>query len=111
MVAPEFQITNDTSVAGFVNYMQQQFNLTLQEHNNIDMRCDYAPLYALVADSGKLLDEINLVIAAGQISTNKLARMKTALDTVAIKDDNGKRNRIMAALTLVIASPEFAVQK
>ena len=111
MVAPEFQITNDTSVAGFVNYMQQQFNLTLLEHNNIDMRCDYAPLYALVADSGKLLDELNLIIAAGQISASKLARMKTALDTIAIKDDNGKRNRILAALTLIIASPEFAVQK
>ena len=117
MVAPEFQITNDTSVAGFVNYMQQQFNLTLIEHNNIDLRCNYAPLYALADDSAKLLDEVNLVLASGQISATNITRMKAAIDEIAIKDtattkDNtGRRNRIWAALTLVIASPEYVVQK
>ncbi len=115
LVAPEFQITNDSSVAGFVNYMENNvFNLSLLEHNNIDFRCDYEPLYKLAGDSAALLAEINLVLAAGQVSDMNIALMKGALDTITVKDANdrdGRRKRIHAALTMVIASPEYIVQK
>ena len=113
LVAPEFQITTEISVAAFVNFMQQRFNLALIEHNNVDYRVDHSPLLALAteASSMKLIEEINLVLAAGQIPDATVSQMATAVDTISNKDLNGQRNRVQAALTLVIASPEYVVQK
>ena len=113
MVAPEFQITTEISVAAFVNFMQERINLALIEHNNVDYRVDHSPLIALAteASSQKLVDEVNLVIAAGQIPDATAAAMATAIDTISNKDLAGQRNRVQAALTLVFASPEYVVQK
>ena len=109
--APEFQITNETSVAGFVNYMHSTINSSLLESPSIDIRANYAPLLALADNAGALLEEINLVLASGQVPPAVLTQMKTAVDTITVKDLAGRRNRVLAALTLVIASPEYIVQK
>ena len=113
MVAPEFQITTEISVAAFVNFMQSRFNLSLIGHTNPDYRVDYTPLLALASEAGsqKLIEEINLVLAAGQIPDGRVAQMAAAVDTIPNKDAGGQRNRVQAALTLVIASPEYVVQK
>jgi hypothetical protein len=51
------------------------------------------------------------VLAANQVSSTTLATLKTALDSVSVTTDTGKLNRIYAAITLVMASPEYIVQK
>ncbi|MBI2771867.1 MAG: DUF1800 domain-containing protein [Burkholderiales bacterium] len=107
LTGPEFQITTESSVAGYVNYMQRAVAGT----GIGDVRANYASLLALVADSAALLAEINLVLAAGQVSAATLATLKTALDTISVTTDTGKNNRINAALTLMLASPEYIVQK
>jgi hypothetical protein len=66
---------------------------------------------ALVNDSAALLAELNVLLAAGQISAATLASMKTALDTMPVTTDAGKTNRVLAALLLVLACPEYLVQK
>ena len=111
LMAPEFQITNETSVAGFVNYMHSTINSSLLESQSIDIRANYAPLLALADNAGALLEEINLVLASGQVPPAVLTQMKSAVDTITVKDLAGRRNRVLAALTLVIASPEYIVQK
>jgi len=107
LTGPEFQITTESSVAGYVNFMQR----AVAGAGIGDVRADYAGLRALVTDSAALLDEINLVLAAGQVSPTTLAALKTALDTIPITTETGKNNRINAALTLVLASPEYLIQK
>ena len=107
LVGPEFQITNESSVAGYVNFMQNAVN----GQGVGDLQADYASLIPLAADAGALLDELNLVLAASQISAPTLATLKSALDTVPTDTDAGKLNRIYAALVLVLASPEYIVQK
>ena len=106
MVAPEFQITNESSVVGYVNFMQRMVSTGIG-----DVKGSYASLGSLAADSAALLDEINLVLAADSLSTTTLAPLKSALDTIAVATDAGKSNRIYAALTLVTAAPEFIAQK
>ena len=54
---------------------------------------------------------INLVLAAGQVPAARLATLKTALDTISASTDTGKLNRVKAALTLVLAAPEYIAQK
>jgi uncharacterized protein (DUF1800 family) len=109
LVGPEFQITTESSVAGYLNYMQTVIPATGSGQS--DVRPDYASLLALADDSLALLAEINLVLAAGQVSAATLATLKTALDSIATGTDAGRRNRVHAALLLVLASPEYIVQK
>ena len=106
LVAPEFQITNESSVVGYVNFMQRMVSTGIG-----DVKANYASLVPVAADSAALLDEINLVLAADTLSSATLASLKSALDTVPAATDAGKNNRIYAALTLIAAAPEFIAQK
>lgn len=106
MVAPEFQITNESSVVGYVNYMQ-----TAVSKGVGDVKADYSALLPLADSAQALLDELNTVLAAGQLSSATIALMKGGLDTMASGTDTARLNRIYAALTLVLAAPEFIVQK
>lgn len=104
---PEFQITTESSVAGYVNFMQR----AISGVGIGDVRADYTSLLVLVNDSAALLNEINLVLAAGQVSADTLANLKTALDTILVTTPAGQLNRVHAALTLVMAAPEYIAQK
>lgn len=104
MVAPEFQITNEPSIVAYINYMQ-----TLIANGAGEAKADYSTLTAIAADSQALLGELNLVLAANQISAATIAQMKTALDTIATTTTAGINNRIYAAILLVMASPEYLV--
>jgi len=108
LAAPELQITTESSTAGYVNFMQRAIAGTPIG----DTRADYTlSLVPLATDSAALLAEINLVIAANQVSSDTLATLKTALDSISVTTSAGKLNRVHAALTLVMASPEYIVQK
>ena len=107
LVAPEFQITNESSIAGYVNFMQR----VISGAGVGDVRADYSSLLALVADPMALLNELNLVLASNQIPPATLASLKTALDTISITTTTGKNNRVYAAVLLVMASPAYLAQK
>ena len=104
LVAPEFQITNEPSVIAYVNYLQ-----SVIANGAGDAKPDYGAFTALAADNQALLAELNLVLAAGQISAATLGRMKTALDTISAATAAGLNSRVYAAVTLVMASPEYLV--
>ncbi|MBX3593053.1 DUF1800 family protein [Sphingomonas sp.] len=100
LVAPELQITNEISTVGYVNYMQSVVG------NATDLRTDYAELVALAGDSQALIDRVNLVIAANQVSAATIASIKAAVDSSTVTG-----NRIAIAILLVMASPEYLTLK
>ena len=102
MVAPEFQITNEQSVVAYINYMQG-----LVANGTGDVKPDYADLVAKAADAGALVDEVALVLAAGQLSAATLAAIKAAVESVAGTATNGPINRVGIAILLTLASPDF----
>jgi uncharacterized protein (DUF1800 family) len=104
LVAPEFQITNEPQVIAYVNYMQ-----SVIVNGAGEAKPDYSSLTTLATDSAALLAELNLVLAANQVSAATLASMKTALDTISTATNAGLLNRIYAAIVLVMASPEYLV--
>ena len=106
LVAPEFQITSEPSVIAYVNYMQ-----ALITGGAGEAKPDYSSLTPLATDSQALLNELNLVLAANQISAATIGQMKAALDTIAVTTNTGINNRIYAAILLVMASPEYLVQR
>ena len=107
LVAPEFQIDNESSVVGAVNYLQR----AMSGAGVGDLLADYSPLLALADDSAALLAEINLVLAAAQLSPATLATIATAVATMPAGNDPNRLKRIYASLTLVVAAPEFVVLK
>lgn len=107
LAAPEFQLTNESSVAGYVNYMQN----AIAGSGIGDVRADYTALLALATDSQNLLDEMNLLLAAGHLSAATLVTAKSALDAIPAATDTNKMNRVLTAVLLVMAAPEYLVQK
>ena len=106
LVAPEFQIANESSVVGCINFMQRAVAGSVA-----DITPDYTSLLALADDARALIDEINLVLAANQLGATTAATLTAAVQTMPAGTDALRRNRIHAALVLVLAAPEFLVQK
>lgn len=106
LVAPEFQITNESSVVGYVNYMQKAVSNGVS-----DVNADYSSLMPLADNAAALLAELNLVLAAGQIGSSNLQNLVNAVNSMPSGTDNRRKQRIYAALTLVLAAPEFIVLK
>lgn len=106
LVAPEFGITNESSVVGYVNYMQRAVSKGVA-----DVLPDYSSLLPLADNATALLDEINLVLAAGQIGESTLNLLRNAIKGMPSGSEASRKNRIYAALTLVLAAPEFIVLK
>jgi uncharacterized protein (DUF1800 family) len=108
LVAPEFQITNESSAVGYINFMQR---VVANGSAVGDVKADYSSLLPLADNAASLLAEVNLVLAAGQISAPNVATMQTALDSMPSGTDAARNNRIYAALTMVLAAPEYVVLK
>lgn len=104
LVAPEFQITNEQSVVGYVNYMQG-----LVANGAGDAKPDHADLVARAADAGALVDEINLVLAAGQLSPATVAAIRAAVESAPAPTPTATGNRVPIAMLLTLASPDYLV--
>jgi hypothetical protein len=76
-----------------------------------DVKASYSTLLPLADTADALLAEINLLLAANQLSSATLATVVTAIASMPSGTDTARNNRIYAALTLVLAAPEFLVQK
>lgn len=55
------------------------------------------------------MDEINLLLAAGQLSPATLAEIRTAVESVSLARSDGPINRVGIAIMLALASPDYLV--
>ena len=76
-----------------------------------EVTANYSSLIPLASDASALLSEINVVVAAGQISASNLAMMIAAVNSIPTNNAAAMNNRIHAALLMVMASPEYITQK
>ncbi|MEY2952048.1 MAG: hypothetical protein RLZZ401_135 [Pseudomonadota bacterium] len=106
LTAPEFQITNESTVAGYLNFMVNTVRAGFQ-----DVVPDYAAELALVNDTTALTDRLNLLLCAGQLSAATLSSIRTALASISTATSTGQTNRLYAAILLTMASPQYIVQK
>jgi uncharacterized protein (DUF1800 family) len=126
--APEFQIVNESTVGGYLNFMQNTIRAGLYcpqptvpeaAYTNYlpDIQANYANELALVADPVALVNRLNLLLAAGKISASNQALIVAALSSMAINSTtaatqvNQKMDRISAAVLMVMASAEYLIQK
>jgi hypothetical protein len=76
-----------------------------------DVAANYTFELTLAADAPSLLAHLNLRLAGGAINSITLAELGTAVATIAATTDAGKLNRVRAAILLVMAAPEYLIQK
>jgi uncharacterized protein (DUF1800 family) len=86
MVAPEFQITHEVSVANYTNFMQQVVGngIGFNTMGRPDVRADYKDLVTLAEDPAALVNQINLRLAGNQISAANAGAIAAAVATVKI---------------------------
>ncbi len=126
-LAPEFQLVNESSVGGYLNYMQNVVRNGIYVNapesiasgsnsatNGYDITATYVTELTLVADATALVNRLNLLLCAGQLSAATQKLIVDALNATAVtatSTDSVKLNRIGAAVLLVMASSEYLIQK
>lgn len=124
LVAPEFQITDETSVAGWLNLVKSVIDAggigdVDTATGRRDIEIDWTALAGLAADPGALVDRLILLMAPGQVSVTLRNQIRTAVETIAIPAGPAtqltsvaaRTNRARLAVLLLAASPEFALQR
>ncbi|MES2583061.1 MAG: DUF1800 domain-containing protein [Pseudomonadota bacterium] len=124
--APEFQLVNESSVGGYLNYMQgvirngifvnapDQPQSASNATNGYDITANYAAELALVLDTPALVKRLGLVLCAGQLSAATQTLIVAALNATTVtaaSTEAVKLNRVAAAVLLVMASSEYLIQK
>jgi len=110
LVAPELQITTETSVAGFVNVMQTVVS-SATGFLGSDLTPDYSELLALGADINALAAQAEWLLAANRLSASSRATIRSALAQMPELTETQRRNRVCAAVLLTLVCPEALVQQ
>jgi uncharacterized protein (DUF1800 family) len=121
LVAPEFQIVDEVTVAGYLNTMQTTIDAGIGANvtGGRDVRPNYAAEIALADDPNALVDRVNLLLLGGQMSPTLRGRIVEAVRGVAIPGGNAtpaqiataRTNRAKLAIYMTMASSEYLVQR
>ena len=79
-----------------------------------DIKAAYTAELALVLDPTALVNRLNLLLCAGQLSSATRTLIVNALSATAVTSGSSatvKRNRVCAAVLMVMACAEYLVQK
>lgn len=128
--APEFQIVNESTVAQYANMLERHlldgvwvhapdrpdydFATPSPASGYGDMPVDYSREIAVAHDARALVERLNLLMCAGQLSAQTVARLVAALDTVPVHAGapaRDKQIRVARALLMLMLCPEYLVQK
>lgn len=115
LVAPEMQMTNVSSVVGYINYLQNAIGSNAQ--GGPDLFSSYAAEISLAATPDQLMDRINLLLMYGQMSTSLYNQIESAVAAIPIPtgDQNAINaallSRVQTAIYLTVASPDYAAQE
>jgi uncharacterized protein (DUF1800 family) len=119
MVAPEMQIVSESSVAGYANFIQSTVESGVGKTFNgkRDIQPDYSEQMTLANSPEKLVDYLDTLLTAGQLSAVSRKRIVDAVAGVNIpannptNAENARRNRVKLGVLLTMVSPEYLVQK
>ncbi|WP_081310483.1 DUF1800 domain-containing protein [Pseudoalteromonas luteoviolacea] len=131
LVAPELQITNASSIPGYINFMTY-FVMGQQQEADVDelkeefdeigvefdlqkalqsFRPNYDPLLEIADSPTELVAYLDLLLCAQQLSDQTKQNITTALSKVPSDEDDGLLPRVHLAILMVMSSPDYLVQK
>jgi len=115
LVAPEFQIANEVTVATYANTLQNWipngFGSTATGQTGPDIRISATAARALATDVNKLVDHVSLMLTSNTMSTATRDSIRAAVGSISATGTNAVANRVNLALFMTMTSPDFLVQK
>jgi uncharacterized protein (DUF1800 family) len=113
LVAPEFQITDDTTAISVANFFRTAVFAVANTTANGQkvLAPNYTAELALVSNIPALLDRLSLLMTAGQMSAATRARITTTLNALPVTTAAQQLERIQTAVLLVATSPDGATQR
>ena len=124
--APEFQLVNESTVGGYLNYMQitMRYGLFVARPASApnpftgpydkDISASFTQELAIVGDAAALVARLNLVMCAGRLSPATVTTMVTALNArplTASSSNDEKLDRVCGAVLMVLGCAEYLIQK
>jgi uncharacterized protein (DUF1800 family) len=128
LVAPEMQISSESSVAGYANFMMSVLQRGIGSRgldgtgSRPDVQPDLSSAVALADDSTALVDDVTARLIGDTVNDDLKAQIRIAVDSIVIPAPNkngtngaaiakARNNRALTAVMLTLASPEYIVQK
>ena len=122
LVAPEMQLVNEVTVAGYLNFMQQLIGTgagnPVNGASGYDVNLDPSAEMALAHDPTALVARLNRLLFAGRMSTGLQANIARAVASLPMPAATAtpaqvaavRSSRARMAIFLSVASPEYLVQ-
>ena len=131
LVVPEMQLAQETTAAGYVNYMRDNVDYGVGNYNGTvagvvrnrrDLQADFKGELALADKVPELLDRLSTRLMAGAMPAALKTEIQGAVEKITLpvlnatasnqaQLDSAKLVRVKAAVLLTLVSPEFQVQK
>ena len=118
LLAPEFQIVDEVTVAGYANTMQTAIGTGIGTGS--DVRSAYTREVAIASDANALADRMSRMLLYGQMSSTLRARIVESVNSIAVPAATGSNqatidtallNRSRLAVYMTMVSPEYLVQR
>ncbi|NQX94748.1 MAG: DUF1800 domain-containing protein [Erythrobacter sp.] len=112
LLAPEFQLVNETTAASYVNFMER----TVDGRGGwmFDVKATYAEELAIVQDTNALIDRLDLLLTGNQLTQatrDTIAGALNAQTVTATSSETAKLAQIHRAVLLVMISTDYLVQR
>ena len=114
LTAPEMQMTDVSTVVGYLNYMQGAIGAS--SNAGPDVFSYYSTEMGLAANPDQLLDRVNLLLMAGEMDSTLRSQIITAVSSISIPSGDqdainaALANRVKTAIYLTMAAPAYGAQ-
>ncbi|MEP0391118.1 MAG: DUF1800 family protein [Erythrobacter sp.] len=112
LVAPEFELVNATSVAGYANFMEAIIEDRAFESR--DIAAEYRHELPLAENPAELVEHLNLILTANQLSEGEKDGIREAIESVQISDSSDQEarlRRVRLAVFLVFMTTSYLIQR
>lgn len=106
LVAPEFQVTNESTVIGYANFLR-----TVLPFGGGGILPNYEDWLLHADDVPTLVDKLDLHLSGRMLSRATLETILQGVSSITGQSSNERRNRVLAAFFLVMTCPEYLVQR
>jgi endo-chitodextinase len=106
LYSPEFQLTVESVVTNIANFLNKTIYSYLGTTNRVTL--NFSNELPLAANPTQLVDHLNLLLMAGNMSPSMRATLINAVTSIPAKNS---KERVQTAIYLVVNSPEFVIDK
>ncbi|MCF6275895.1 MAG: DUF1800 domain-containing protein, partial [Robiginitomaculum sp.] len=117
LTVPELQIVNESSAISYINFINwfiYDTSPTRSEDPDGGVNADYSRQLALADDAQALVDDLDLILTGKQLSNVTKDRIIALLAEIPVEagsEDEDRISRVRVAISMVMTSPGYLVQR